>query len=200
MPKSRRTSPRRAFRSTELVPKVAAPKDRLESLEKAFAKHNSEKFPSLWVSVAERHVGVQTVDPAVETELTRFATELGFTVIDPKEGSVGQADVTFTGEGFSETVGRVGDLVAERARVELKDVDRRSGEVIFADRHTVMLLGAAEQTAGKSALQEAAAVLAELALPKVIDAGKKSKKKQTLRDKPPPLYRPARGLGTSSWT
>lgn len=166
-----------ADRSAELVPKIAAPKDRLAALVKSFQKRDAKSLPSLMINVAERHVGQQTVDPAVETELSHFATQLGFTVIDSKEGSVGQADVTLSGEGFSETVGRVGELVAVRARVELKAVDRVSGKILFADRQTVMLLGAAEQIAGKSALQEAGAALAERALPQIADAAKKSKKK-----------------------
>lgn len=163
-------------RAGEIVPKSSAPKDRLASLEKEFAKRDAKRLPKLWIAVSERHVGAPTIDPAVETELTRFATTLGFTVYDKDQGSVGQADVTLTGEGLSETIGRVGDLSAVRARVELKGVHRESGKVLFADRQTVVLVGASEQIAGKSALQEAAAALAERALPKLADAGKKSKK------------------------
>lgn len=166
-----------ANRADELVPKIATPKDRLAALEKSFAKRERKSLPTLWIAVTERHFGQATIDPAVETELNRFATELGFTVFDSKQGSIGQADVTLTGEGFSETVGRIGDLVAVRARVELKGVDRASGRVLFADRQTVLLVGASEQVAGKSALEETGAILAERALPKLAETGKKEKKK-----------------------
>jgi hypothetical protein len=96
-------------------------------------------------------------------------------VYDKEQGSIGQSDITLTGEGISETVGRVGDLTAVRARVELKGVHRETGEVLFADRQTVVLVGASEQIAGKSALEEAAAVLAERALPKIAETGKMAK-------------------------
>ena len=78
-----------------------------------------------------------------------------------------------TGEGFSEVAGRVGGLVSVRARVELKAVDRRSGTVLASDRETVMVVDVSEQVAGKSALQAAAAQLAERVLPKLVAPEKK---------------------------
>jgi TolB-like protein len=163
-------------RADEIVPKATMAKDRMASLQKEFAKRDAKRLPKLWIAVPERHVGVVVFDPAVETELARFATTVGFTVYDNVQGSIGQSDVTLVGEGLSETIGRVGDLSAARARVELKAVHRETGKVLFADRQTVVLVGASEVIAGKSALQEAAAALAERALPKLAEAGNKSKK------------------------
>ena len=91
--------------------------------------------------------------------------------MDADAGGKGRADVYITGEGFSEAAGRVGGLVSVRARVELKAVDRRTGEVIAADRQTALVVDLSEQVAGKAALQAAAADLAERLLPKVV--GKK---------------------------
>ena len=47
---------------------------------------------------------------------------------------------------------------------------------LVADRQTVVLVGASEQIAGKSALQEAGAALAERALPKLASTGKSKSK------------------------
>jgi serine/threonine protein kinase len=160
-------------RADEIVPDSVPVRDRLASLEKVFAGRRGKQLPKLWISVPERHIGAAVADPAVETELTRFATTLGFTVFDKEQGSIGQSDVTLSGEGISETIGRVGDMTAVRARVELKGVHRETGKVLFADRQTVVLVGASEQIAGKSALQEAAAILAERSLPKLAETADK---------------------------
>lgn len=116
--------------------------------------------PKLFIQIKERHVGQATVDPAAETELVFFSREAGFEVIDPKQGSVKDADVILTGEGFSEFALRRGNLIAVKARVEVKALDRKTNAVLAVDRQTTVVVDLTEQIAGKTALQKAAASLA----------------------------------------
>ncbi len=140
-------------------------KDRLAELEKALGKG---KRPRLLVQIGERHLGGARIDPAAQTEVMYFAKETGFTVIDPEEGLKGEADVLIRGEGLSETASRQGNLVAVKARVEVRAVERRTDRVLAVDRQTALVVDLTEQLAGKAALQEAAARLAERLLPKLV--------------------------------
>ena len=113
-----------------------------------------------------------------ETEVTLYATESGFTVIDPDEGDKKDADILIVGEGMSEYATRHGNLISVRARLEVKAIDVDSGEIIAIDRHTSVAVGLTERIAGKSALQSAAASIAERLLPKVVKPGKKKDKRK----------------------
>lgn len=73
-----------------------------------------------------------------------------------------------TGEGFSEMQGRVGNLASVKACVEIKAVDRETGKVLTSDRQTAIAVDLGEQVAGKTALQDAAAQIAERLLPKLV--------------------------------
>ena len=124
------------------------------------------------VRIIERHVGQPTIDPAAETEIARFCKATGFGLVDPEHASEGEADVVVTGEAFSEFAGRHGDLISVKARVEVKAVDRKTGKVLAVDRQTAVAVDLAEQVAGKTALQEAAASIAGRLLPKIAGPGK----------------------------
>ena len=63
---------------------------------------------------------------------------------------------------------RRGNLVSVKARVELKAVDRKTGQVLAVDRETAVEVDLTEQIAGKKALQTAAAAIAERLLPKLV--------------------------------
>ncbi|MBN9521194.1 hypothetical protein J0H58_22185 [bacterium] len=154
----------------KLVPRPAPVVDRIVELGKKLGKGPR---PVLFVQVGERHIGQPAVDPAAQTEVTRFAKETGFDLVDPDEGGRGKADVLVTGEGFSEVAGRVGGMVSVRARVELRAVDRKTGRVLAADRQTAVVVDLAENVAGKAALQAAAADLAERILPRLVTPAKK---------------------------
>lgn len=153
----------------EIAPKAPTGADRLAELKR---KLPDGKRPSLRVRITERHVGQPTIDPAAETEIAKFCRATGFGLVDPEHGSEGEADVVVTGEAFSEFAGRHGDLISVKARVEVKAVDRKTGKVLAVDRQTAVAVDLAEQVAGKTALQEAAASIAGRLLPKIAGPGK----------------------------
>ena len=163
-------------KSDQLIAKTLTKEDRLAALKKTLG---DKKRPSVVVSVRERHVTQIVIDPAAQTELEWYAKETGFPVVDRFEGDKSDADILLVGEGFSEFGGRFGNLASVKARLEVKAIDRRSGRVLAVDRQTTVALDLTEQIAGKTALQEAAAKIAERMLPKLLDpdGAKKGKKK-----------------------
>lgn len=140
--------------------------DRLNQLKKRL---EGETRPAVLVRITESHVGAPRIDPAAQTEVTLWCQSLGFRTIDPVQGNESDADFVITGEGLSELSSRRGNLVSVQARLELKVVNRRTGDVVGADRQTIRRMDATEQVAGKQALQEAAADLAERLLPTLIN-------------------------------
>jgi TolB-like protein len=152
--------------AADLVAKTITPEDRLVQLK---AKLKDGKRPMLWIRVAETHFGHRSFDPAVQTELGRFCTETGFGVLDVDDDKKGKADFIITGEGFSEVAGRVGGLVAVKARVEVKVVEWKTDKIVTVERETAVAMDLAENVAAKAALQEAAAILAERLLPKILN-------------------------------
>jgi TolB-like protein len=159
-----------AKQGEKLVPKAVPLVDRVAELNK---KLGAGVRPVVAIQITEKHIGQPAVDPAAQTEVTKLAKDLKFEVIDLDEGGKSKADVLITGEGFSEVAGRVGGMISVRARVELKAVDRKTGKVIATDRQTVMVVDLSEQVAGKAALQNAAELLAERVLPKLVAPEKK---------------------------
>jgi TolB-like protein len=139
--------------------------DRKESLRKELS---GKVLPKIFVTIQEQHVGRQSNDPAVETEIISYLKDSGFVVIDEKDGNKNEADLILKGEGISEFASRTGNLVSVRSRVELKAVHRVSGEVVAVERQTRLALGLSEQIAGKQALEAAAADIAVRLLPKLI--------------------------------
>lgn len=157
--------------SDSLVAKPVEKSDRIAALGKMLG---DAKRPMVMVTVEERHVGQPTIDPAAETELILFCKEAGFTVIDAEQGSSQQAEFLIQGQGMSEFAGRHGKLVSVKARLEVKVVDRATGKVVAADRQTRVAVDLVEQIAGKQALQDAAADIAERLLPKIVNLRKAS--------------------------
>jgi TolB-like protein len=159
-------------RSKELI---AEPLDRTDMIAALAKRMPKGKRPAVWIEIAEQHVGRPVIDPAAETELALICRELGFTVIDRTEGKKSAADVLLVGEGISQFAVRHSDLTSVKARVELKALDRRTGEVLAIDRQVSIRVDLAEQLAAKSALQDAAMSLAERMLPALV--GKRERQK-----------------------
>jgi len=144
-----------------LVAKVESREDRIARIKKSVS---GKTLPSVSVKIGERHFGQPVVDPAAETELSLILKECGFALKDDK--SKEKADVEITGDAFSAYAMRKGNLISCKARVELK-AQRRTGEMLAVDRQTSVTVDITEQTAAKTALQQAAAEIAERLLPKL---------------------------------
>jgi len=146
-----------------LVAKVEAPEERVERIKKSL---KGDKRPVLSVKIAERHFNGPTMDPAAETELGKIAGDCGFTLADDK--SEKKADIEISGEAISEFGLRKGNLISCKGRVEIKVRERSTGNLLFVDRQTSVAVDITEQVAAKTALQKAAAELAERVLPKLV--------------------------------
>ncbi len=157
--------------ATIMLP-VESREDRLARLKKAL---DGKPQPTVMIKVKERHIGAPRIDPAAETELNLWCNELGWKTIDPLKGNEGDADILIVGEGMSEFSARRGGLVSVRARVEVRAIERTTGNVLAIDRQTERAIDSTEQIAGKDALQYAAATIADRMLPKLLDRGGEKK-------------------------
>jgi hypothetical protein len=144
-----------------LVAKVETREERMKALKNRLG---DGKRPSVFVRLPERHYGAPVNDPAAETELMKILQETGFTVAETEA----KADVIISGEAFSATAGRKGNLHIGKGRVEIKAVAVKSGDVLAIDRETGVAVDLAEQTAGKTALQQAVEAIAARVLPKLV--------------------------------
>jgi hypothetical protein len=146
-----------------LVAKIVSREERLEKLAKQLGQG---KRPSVSIKIPERHFGAPVIDPAAETELGLYLQKCGFTLVDDK--SQATAEVEITGEAFSALGVRKGNLISCRSRVEIKVTEKATGKILLVDRQTSVAVDIAEQTSAKTALQNAAAELAERIIPKLV--------------------------------
>lgn len=145
-----------------LVAKVRTYDERIASIKAAL---KGDKRPAVRVTIAEQHFGRPVIDPAAETEFGKMLGDCGFTVVDAQSKQA--PDFEIVGEAFSELGLRKGNLQSCRARVEIKVRELATGKIVAMDRQTSMAVDLAEHVAAKSALQNAAADLAERTLPKL---------------------------------
>jgi hypothetical protein len=139
-----------------LIADVPTRDDRVARIKQKVA---GRTLPSVTITIPEQHIGSPVPDPAAETEIGLILGQVGFKVFS--SDAAGTADYRITGEAFSETAMRRGNLISCRARVEVKAVARSDGRIASMDRQTTLAVDVAEHVAGKSALQEAGAMLAE---------------------------------------
>ena len=150
-----------AQKGDTLVAKVESREERIARIKQGL---QADKLPTISIKIGERHFGQPVIDPAAETELGLVLQQCGFTLVDDK--SKERPDVEITGDAFSAFGMRKGNLVSCKARVELK-AQKRSGEILAVDRQTSVAVDVAEQTAAKTALQNAALDIAERLVPKL---------------------------------
>jgi TolB-like protein len=167
--------------AARLLPKGPAMIDTVAAIRK---KLGNAPRPTVAVVVVEEHKAhratpVIVIDPAVETEIKRTLIACGFKIVDigkndltdwskkmmkgkkpPWPSALGKADYVIVGEAFSEFALRTGDLVTCAARAEINVIDRKTGKIVLADRHTDRAVDLAEAIAGKTALQKAGRILA----------------------------------------
>lgn len=151
-------------KSDTLVAKVETREERLQKLKKSL---DSKKLPVVSVTISERHFSGPTFDPAAETEFQKMLSECGFKLADDQTSL--KAEVEVTGQALSEFGLRKGNLFSCKARIEVKARDRASGNILFVDSQTSVAVDIAEQTAAKTALQNAAGELAERLFPKLVE-------------------------------
>ena len=148
-------------KADSLVVRAEPREDRLKALK---IRLGDGRRPAVFVKLPERHYGAPVNDPAAETEFMKLLQDTGFAVVE----SQGKADVVISGEAFSAAAGRKENLQIARARVEIKAILVKSGEVLAVDRETSVAVDLAEQTAGKTALQRASEEIALRIIPKLV--------------------------------
>jgi len=151
-----------ADQAETLVAKVQSREQRMEDF---FKTVKPGKRPTVTLKVPERHYGAPVNDPAAETELGAWLQRAGFTLMDPNTKET--AEIEITGEAFSAFGLRKGNLVACKARVEVKVVERKTNIILLLDRQNSVVADIAEQAAAKRALQNAAGDLAERVIRKL---------------------------------
>ncbi len=117
------------------------------------------------MKINERHNGPHIIDPAAETELSLILQQCGFTLAD--SNSTNKPAIEISGEAFSAYGMQKGNLISCKSRVEIKARDLATGNILAVDRQTSVGVDIAEQTAAKTALQNATDALAERIIPKL---------------------------------
>ena len=145
-----------------LVARIPSREDRVETIKKQLGE---AKLPTVAIRIPEQHFGSPVVDPAAQMELGLLLQQCGFTLVDEKSDR--KPDVEISGEAFSAFGLRRGNLISCKARVELKAQSRADGKIVAVDRETSVAVDITEQTAAKTALQNAAAELASRLAPKL---------------------------------
>lgn len=145
-----------------LIAKEITREDRVEAIKRMLKE---TKLPTISVRIPEQHFGAPVVDPAAQTEVAMILQQAGFKLVDEK--STQKPDIEITGEAFSAFGLRRGNLISCKARVEVKAQNRADGKILAVDREAAVVVDITEQTAAKTALQNAAAELASRLAPKL---------------------------------
>ena len=146
-----------------LVARVPTREDLIAKIKKAL---DGKKLPVVSVKINERHYGSRIIDPAAETELALILQQCGFKLADAS--STLKPDMEISGDAFSAYGMQKGNLISCKSRVEIKVRDVTTGNLLAEDRQTSVGVDIAEQTAAKTALQNAADELAGRLAPMLV--------------------------------
>jgi hypothetical protein len=146
-----------------LVARVPTREALIAKIKKAL---DGKILPVVSVKINERHYGPRIIDPAAETELALILQQCGFKLADAS--STLKPEVEISGDAFSAYGMQKGNLISCKSRVEIKVRDVATGNLLAEDRQTSVGVDIAEQTAAKTALQNAAAELAERLVPALV--------------------------------
>lgn len=141
-------------------------RSKVETFEQMIARLKKDlppPLPKIHVHITEQHLRQAVPDPACETEFQKILEACGFAIVE----NASDADISITGEAFSQFAARRGNLTACRARAEIKIHDVKNNKLIRADRITLGAVDLAEEVAGKSALQKAGLKLANTFITKL---------------------------------
>jgi hypothetical protein len=151
-----------AAKAATLTAKVDSRDDLIAKLKKSV---EGKKLPTVEIKISEQHYGPQIIDPAAQTEFSTILQQCGFTLAD--ENSTNRPAIRISGEAFSAYGLRKGNLISCKSRIEIKVRDAVTGDIIAVDRQTSVGVDIAEQTAAKTALENAADTLVERIVPKL---------------------------------
>jgi hypothetical protein len=143
-------------KSETLVARVETREERVAKIKQALA---GKKLPVVSVKINEQHFGNRVIDPAAQTEMSVILQQCGFTLTD--YSSTNKPAIEITGDAFSAYGMQKGNLISCKSRIEIKVHDVVTGNILVVDRQTSVGVDIAEQTAAKTALENAADVLAE---------------------------------------
>lgn len=146
-----------------LIAKVLTRDERIQGIVQSL---KAGPRPSVKITLPERHFGTPVIDPAAETELAFILQKAGFEIVDDKSDK--KPDIEITGQAFSAYGARKGNLISCRSRIEVKAQERVGGKILTEDSQTSVAVDIAEQTAAKTALQNAADEISERLLPKLL--------------------------------
>jgi hypothetical protein len=132
---------------------VAKADSREEQIKKTVETGKATKPLAISVNIPERHYGAAASDPAAQTELVSLLQQAGFEIVDAKSDK--KPDIEISGEAFSAMGWRKGNLSACKARLEVKAQTRKEGNILFTGSQTSVATDLAEQTAAKTALENA---------------------------------------------
>jgi TolB-like protein len=149
-------------KSDTLLAKAETREERIAKIKQALA---GKILPVVSVKMNEKHYGPYIIDPAVQTELSVILQQCGFTLAD--NDSTNKPAIEITGDAFSAYGMQKGNLISCKSRIEIKIRDITTGNILAVDRQTSVGVDIAEQTAAKTAIENAADVLAERVIPKL---------------------------------
>ena len=148
---------------------IASTEVKQDIIAKLKPKTEGKTLPSVSVTIDEKSINSETIDPAAETEISYILQQLGFEIVDPVKSNK-KADIAITGEAFSEFALRKGNLVSAKGRIEIKLLRNSDNKVLLVDRQNSVAVDLAPEIAGKKALANGATELAGRSVETILDS------------------------------